>query len=341
MESQAHKPDSATLHRRPPARPQSITALDPEDRSPPHVQVIPWHNPLIRRLKDRYAVIRNRMLSPFLKYGHPELAQLGFDQLLLNEGGMSYGLRRKFCARLTGQLSGKTILIAGCGWGTEVLTWLNHRPARVIAVDLFNYRRCWDDVTQLAAQAGVSVVFHQADLTAETWPFTPPESVDVVASDAVLEHVADLPAFLATAYRVLRKDGMFYATYGPLWFGPMGDHIFTNRSEDVFNHLLMDENEYEAHVTRIEQAQSLCGNAGEGPFLLRHGLFSYLKIDEYLRLFADARYEPVFTQAKVAMQLTGSFRRRFPEKYLEIKRRHNLQDADMYGMGCNVWLRKC
>jgi SAM-dependent methyltransferase len=41
------------------------------------------------------------------------------------------------------------------------------------------------------------------------------ESVDVVVSFQVLEHVRDVPAYLATARRVLRRDGrMFLSTHG-------------------------------------------------------------------------------------------------------------------------------
>src|SRR5262245_25536730 len=41
------------------------------------------------------------------------------------------------------------------------------------------------------------------------------ESVDFVVSFQVLEHVRDVPAYLATAKRVLRRDGrMFLSTHG-------------------------------------------------------------------------------------------------------------------------------
>jgi SAM-dependent methyltransferase len=327
------------LHRQPLVCTNRVAALDPRDRSPGSVTSQPYRYGWLRFLKDRYAIVRNLLLSPHLKRRNPGLAQMKFDQLLNNEGGLSFGRRRELCSRFAGNMSGKTVLIVGCGWGEDTLTWLPHRPARIIAVDLFNYRRCWDEVTALARAAGVSISFVQFDLTAATWDFVDRRSVDVVSSDAVLEHITDIPGFMSATRGVLRPGGKFYAGYGPLWYGPLGDHIYSPDPDDAFNHLLLDDQAYACYVARIEAAQAHLGNACEGPFLLRHALFSYLKVDDYLKIFASAGFGTIFTQVKVATWLAGRFRRRFPEKYEKMRRQQGLRDADLFALGCHAWLR--
>jgi len=82
-------------------------------------------------------------------------------------------------------------------------------------------------------------------------------------------------------HRVLKPDGRVYATYGPLWYSPGGDH-FSGRGglRNAYNHLLLDPGQYEAyfeeHLEDSEDAQS-------GGRYVRLGLFSYLTTDGYSR----------------------------------------------------------
>jgi malonyl-CoA O-methyltransferase len=55
-----------------------------------------------------------------------------------------------------------------------------------------------------------NVTFQVADLT-QPWP-VPPESIDWIACDLVMEHVADLKFIFAQAYAVLKPGGRFFVS---------------------------------------------------------------------------------------------------------------------------------
>ncbi|WP_459192355.1 class I SAM-dependent methyltransferase [Halosimplex sp. J119] len=105
-------------------------------------------------------------------------------------------------------VDGLTVLEAGCGVG-DYTAWLVEQGAEVVAVDatesaVERTRERFDD-------APVSV--RRADLT-EPLAFLDDESVDLLLSQLVLEHVSDwLPVFDEFA-RVLRPDGLFVFSTG-------------------------------------------------------------------------------------------------------------------------------
>ncbi|PPQ37371.1 Methyltransferase domain-containing protein [Rhodoblastus acidophilus] len=64
-----------------------------------------------------------------------------------------------------------------------------------------------------------------------------PESFDVVASFAVLEHI-DVAAGFANINRILRPGGLFASLFGPVWSSPYGHHLFVDPNDPLLNFAL-------------------------------------------------------------------------------------------------------
>ena len=65
------------------------------------------------------------------------------DQWLWGQRGNDYERHRRRVNRYS-PLSGKNILIAGCGTGRDIPSWLPYKPHSLVGVDLFNYERAWN-----------------------------------------------------------------------------------------------------------------------------------------------------------------------------------------------------
>jgi ubiquinone/menaquinone biosynthesis C-methylase UbiE len=121
-------------------------------------------------------------------------------------------LSRRFLATLP-SMTGRRILELGCGFG-GMLQVLSDAGAQATGIDIDGQRAefaCGKDLDAVTADAA-------------RLPFGD-ESFDVVISDATLEHIGDVPAALAEAFRVLRPGGMFFGSWGPAWLTYNGPHL--------------------------------------------------------------------------------------------------------------------
>ena len=116
--------------------------------------------------------------------------------------------------------------------------------------------------------------------------------------------------------------------------------MFPRALEETYNHLLLDDSEYATYLARVMSQTSYKENGNEGPFLLRRGLFSFLKADDYLRLFREAGFAVLRSQVRASQLLAERFRREFPERWQQMKDRRHLRDADLLAIGSYVCLRK-
>jgi len=137
------------------------------------------------------------------------------------------------------------------------------------------------------------VQFMQVDLARMS--DVPDASVDVVGSDAVFEHLRDLPGVLAEFRRVLRPGGGLYATFGPLWYGWGGDHVSGyDRLEAGFNHLVLGRDEWLQYV----DAMGATGHSEhDGRTWIEHDLFSRLRPTEYLSHLSASGFSCSFVSA--------------------------------------------
>jgi SAM-dependent methyltransferase len=204
------------------------------------------------------------------------------DQWYWGHRGSEYHFMRRQLNRLH-PIRGTRILVIGCGTGRDLASWIAYRPKELLAVDYFRYDRAW---TELTARYGNLLRFSQADAT--NLNFSRACSFDIVGSDAVLEHLTNVPAAAAEAYRVLKPGGTFYAAFGPLWHCWGGDHFSGwDAASNGYNHIVLDEAQYKRY-------QSLAGeyvhSEHDGRTWIRSGLFSYLRVNEYLQLIQDAGF---------------------------------------------------
>lgn len=175
-----------------------------------------------------------------------------------------------------GYLEGKSVLVVGVGDGDEVLEyWISSKVARLAAIDVnpevdWKPSLAWQEVARRAASEGIATSFAVADGT--RLPFAS-DSFDLVYSKSVLEHVGDPDALIAESARVLRSGGAVYALFGPLWFTYNGPHVDTQ-----YDHLLLSPEEYADRVREV-------GLPWQVRFVERD-LFSHMKAEEYLNLFA-------------------------------------------------------
>lgn len=314
---------------------EAAPLLDVTDRSPKGHE---FHFEDDRRLKDILCIVRERVMSPLLKLKYPDFASMNFG-LIAKEWSMSLQRQRLYSSKSLGGLKGKTVLVLGCGYGGDALAWLSLAPAKIIAVDIVNYQSCWQKAVSLYSTEQTKIEFYQFDLVANDWDFLAPCSVDVIFSYAVLEHLSDLSSVIERAKNALKPDGIFVASYGPLWYGPYGDHTFPKSEDDCYNHLLLGDDDYQAYVDRIKNEWVHSENGNDGTFLLENGYYSYLRPDEYLEAFASAGFEMLLSILNIS-SIADIYFKKYPKRLSEFKERFNLKTVDLYACGSTIIARK-
>ena len=218
------------------------------------------------------------------------------DLWLWGQRGNDYERHRRRVAKYI-PLKNKKVLIAGCGTAKDIASWAAHSPDTIIGVDWFSYAKAWelwvDHFKIIAPQT--SVDFWQADLAKISQVEN--ECIDVVGSDAVFEHLKNLPEVLNEFYRILKPGGVLYATFGPLWYGYGGDHVSGyDRILSGYNHLILPPEDYRLYLDGIgEQSHS----EDDGRTWIEHDLFSRLKPPEYLSLIETAGFKRLFVSVIV------------------------------------------
>jgi SAM-dependent methyltransferase len=202
---------------------------------------------------------------------------------ILPERGLPIEDRRRWVNSYH-RIKDSVLLIQGTGTGWDVVSWAALKPKRIYAVDLFSF----DEWKQIKAYVEntykVEVIFVQSPL--ENIQFLRSGSIDVIASDSVYEHIRDLPAVLLESTRLLSKNGILYASYGPLWFTAGGDH-FSGRGglKNCFNHIALAKQEYKNYFQNykleVEDFQA-------GGRYVEIDLFSKLTTRQYLEAYRKA-----------------------------------------------------
>lgn len=233
--------------------------------------------PLYGRMADAW--IRRQ------RYAHPGFTP---DFWLWGQRGNDYAALRRRVNRLN-SLRDRRLMIAGCGTGRDILSWLAYSPRSLVGVDYFNYASAWAQLREHARRhyPETDLALEQGDL--QNLDSIAAASIDVVGSDAVLEHLHDLPKVLREFFRILRPGGVLYATFGPLWYCWGGDHISGyDRLSSGYNHLLLESAAYEAYLSAAGPRQH-CEH--DGRTWIDNDLFSRLRPVEYVAALDNAGFE--------------------------------------------------
>ena len=273
--------------------------LPPDDQTPADFS-IPKDSSvdrLIKRPIRRFVYpIYNFFATLYLRSKY-QTVEFHADRWLWGQRGNDYErLRRLVNSHI--QLRESKILIAGCGTGRDVHSWLRYRPRELVGVDYFNYSMAWNMLHSK----------FQKDYPASTERFLQrnlssldgfqDEEFDAIGSDAVFEHVKNLPQVLNECYRVLKPGGVVYATFGPLWYCWGGDHVSGyDQASNGYAHLLMGRDAYQDYLDGLGAFHH---SEHDGRTWINAGLFSYLRPGEYLNIMARSGLERLYVGAIVA-----------------------------------------
>jgi SAM-dependent methyltransferase len=258
------------------------------------------------------------------------------DKFLLNEGGMFKKYVYGICNSLR-PLKNSYILVPGVGYGRNLLQLASFGPKKILAFDIYNYDDEWQYVAKLAKENfGIDIEFLSGDFNVVPEEFL--GVFDFIISDAVLEHVENFEKFADFSYKFLKPSGIFYASYGPIWYGPGGDHIDWGKGRK-YDHLLLSEAEYQKQFQeRFENKQFCEIDSCEGKWMVEKNLFSYLKAEDYLKIFKAVGFRKNLLFAKIS---TETFSLLKSDKNLWRKLNQiNAPFFDRFCSGCYLWMRK-
>lgn len=258
------------------------------------------------------------------------------DFFLWNEGGMFKTLIYNISNKMK-PLRDATVLVAGVGFGRHLFSLAKYRPKKLICFDLYSYETEWDYVSRIIQKEfGCDIEFAVGDITSIPAKYT--NSFDWIISDAVLEHVQDLPTFAEVSHSLLKPRGIFYAGYGPIWYGPNGDHIVWEDSSP-YEHLLLPEELYSRRINERFKASSLKPfDSCDGQCMAETKLFSYLCGNEYLTILKESGFSKQLLFSKIHIPA-----------YLFLKKNSNInmlldeKDVPLFDRLCSgfyLWMRR-
>lgn len=238
--------------------------------------------------------IYNLIVSFWLGRRFQDKCRFPVNMWLWGQRGNDYERHRR---RVNGifPLKDKSILVAGCGLGYDVKSWVKYPIKSLTGIDYFNFEFAWrlqeDDCRKI--NNNMTLRFEQKDL--ENLESFPDESFDAIVSDAVFEHIRDLGKVLVDFKRILKPGGVIYATFGPLWYCWHGDHVSgLNNIKDGYNHLILDKEDYQSYIDSLEE---YFDQTYDPRLWIHNGLFSGLKPNQYLELIERYGFERKFIAA--------------------------------------------
>jgi ubiquinone/menaquinone biosynthesis C-methylase UbiE len=146
-------------------------------------------------------------------------------------------------------LEGKRVLDLGCGDGIIALGLASRTSAdSVLGLDLRQVDE--EFLADLAVTHGVRVEQPHLEfgVSQATKLGIPDDSVDVVVTWSVFEHVANVGEVLEEIRRVLKQNGILFIQIWPLFFSEHGSHLWP-WFEEPFAHLRLQQEQLELEVT--------------------------------------------------------------------------------------------
>lgn len=279
-------------------------------------------------LRRPFNFIYRALISKLHLRKYKKQAAFDIDLWLWGQRGNDYAAHRYNINKMM-PIKDKKLLIAGCGTGRDIPSWLKYGPSVVVGLDYFNYQRAWAEVTlELGKRFPRSTVqFWQGNLS-NLEVFNDGE-FDIIGSDAVFEHITDLSTVISEFYRVLRPGGLVYATFGPLWHAWHGDHFSGwDENSSGYNHLALSEDQYKRYLDEKPFDQH---SEDDGRTWIEHGLFSYLKPTEYLEILEKAGFKRLFTGVLIEPKAVQCLKKNYRLKK-QLLQQHQELDLLITGM---------
>lgn len=198
--------------------------------------------------------VKYKQPLPFLKEIHPSPTEVLWTDYEVHFKG-KYKRIQKYVS-----FKNKTVLALGCGHGEEIKNWLSTGALRCIGVDIqFSEKWGGHKERQLSfiQMMGESLGFKD-------------DCFDIVVSDAVFEHLVEIPAVLPEIKRVLKPEGFFWVSAGPLYYST-GHH-----GVGAYKHLELCEEAFLKELNEKDQ---------ENFVWWEKGMINRYKLTDYLAFF--------------------------------------------------------
>ena len=290
---------------------------------------------VIRHLKLIYYMLQ-RPISSFMLAKITPFKNIkqsyGIDRILLNDGGMFKEYVYNICNRIH-PIKNSSVFVPGCGYGLHLITLSDFNPKLIVACDLYEYKNEWNYLQEVIKKKGVDIMFLKSDINDSRLNRMAP--FDWIITDAVLEHVNDLNSFLKECHIMMKSDGRFYASFGPIWYGPGGDHIDWGL-EGLFNHLLLSEDEYDTKLSILTNQKE--EDSTEGVFIVTNRLFSYLQAREYPDILDKCEFLKEILWVKFSTPAWKYFKL-YPDREYILKQQ-GANTLDRYCSGMYIWARR-
>lgn len=251
---------------------------------------------------------------------------LHVDTYIYGTRGLEYQLLRSLLNKYF-PLKNKSVMIAGCGTGRDIPSWINYSPKNLLCVDYYCYKKCWDIIQNYYSNNKTKIKFIQQNL--ESMDDIPSNSLDIIGSDAVFEHLKNFSSVLSEFYRVLKPGGVIYANFGPLWRTWSGDHISGFDSlKSGFNHLLLDAVEYRKYINSYGDFSH---NEHDGRTWINSQMFSYLAAEEYIQKLIQQKFKKIYISCSINPQ-TENFFKKFPSESNFLMEKYKKSDLLIAGL---------
>ena len=142
-----------------------------------------FKKPIRSLIYPPYLNIRSKILKK--KYLGVIPNHLKIDLFIYGTRGLEYQILRSLLNRYF-PLKNKSIMIAGCGTGKDIASWIPYLPKNLICIDYFCYKKCWNMIQNHYINKKTEIGFMQQDL--ESMEGMQDNSLDIIGSDEVFEH---------------------------------------------------------------------------------------------------------------------------------------------------------
>lgn len=214
--------------------------------------------------------------------------------LVLPSKGFS-DLARKNKLNEFSKIKGKNILIIGCGNGQDSLNLLKFEPKSIKGIDMLNYSQSWTRIKKYIKDNNfkTKIEFKKQNIL----HLSNKIKYDFIISDAVFEHLIEFKKIIKFLSTILKKNGIIYSGYGPLWYCFAGDH-FSGRDQlqNGYNHILLDKKEYKKYFEKnVGSIMYEINQEGSAGILVKKNLFSKLNGNEYMKTYNQNNLFSLYT----------------------------------------------